>query len=88
MICHLVGHEILNIIVYFIFISTYISRVNGENVRKISKNGNLKIQIYEANDISSLGHEILNKTLYFVKRSCSHMLRYLRKCMKKFKIIE
>ena len=35
-----------------------------------------------------VGHEILNKTLYFVKRYCSHMLRYLRKCMKKFNIIE
>ena len=34
-------------------ISTYISRVNGENVRKIAKNGNFKMQIYEANDISS-----------------------------------
>ena len=31
----------------------YISRVIDENVRKISKNGNLKTQIYEANDISS-----------------------------------
>ena len=53
MIYHPEEHEILNIIVYFFFISTYISRVNGENVRKISKNGNLKIQIYESNDISS-----------------------------------
>ena len=34
-------------------ILTYASRVIGENVRKISKNGNLKTQIYEANDISS-----------------------------------
>ena len=31
-------------------VSTYISRVNSENVSKISKNGNLKIQIYGAND--------------------------------------
>ena len=53
MIYHLVGHEILNITVYFIFHLTYISRVNRENVRKISKNGNSKIQIYESNDISS-----------------------------------
>ena len=52
MIYHLVGHEILNIAVHFFFISTYISCVNGENVRKISKNGYLKIQIYESNDIS------------------------------------
>ena len=34
-------------------ILTYASRVISENVRKISKNGNLKTQIYEANDISS-----------------------------------
>ena len=34
-------------------ILTYVSRVIGENVHKISKNGNLKTQIYEANDISS-----------------------------------
>ena len=53
MIYHLVGDDILNITVYFIFHLTYISRVNGENVRKMSKNGNLKIQIYESNDISS-----------------------------------
>ena len=31
-------------------VSAYISRVIDENVRKISKNGNLKTQIYEAND--------------------------------------
>ena len=34
-------------------ILTYASLVIGENVRKISKNANLKTQIYEANDISS-----------------------------------
>ena len=34
-------------------ILAYASCVIGENVRKISKNGNLKTQIYEANDISS-----------------------------------
>ena len=39
---------------YILFIIlTYVSRVIGENVRKISKNGNLKTQNYEANDISS-----------------------------------
>ena len=42
----------------------------GENVCKISKNGNSKIQIYEARHIYCLvGHEILNKTVYFVKHS-------------------
>ena len=34
-----------------------------------------------------VGHEILNKTLYFVKRYYSQILRYVRKCMKKFNII-
>ena len=33
-----------------------------------------------------VGHEIQNKTLYFVKRYYSQILRYLRKCMKKFNI--
>ena len=50
MIYYLVGHEILNKTVYFFVTLTYISR---ENVRKIAKNGNFKMQIYEANDISS-----------------------------------
>ena len=53
MIYHLVGHEILNKTVYFFVISTYIYRVNCENVPKIAKNGNFKMQIYEVNDISS-----------------------------------
>ena len=53
MIYHLVGHEILQKTVYLFIILTYTSRVIGENVRKISKNGNLETQIYEANDISS-----------------------------------
>ena len=50
MIYHLVGHEILNKQCILFIISTYISR---ENVCKIAKNGNFKMQIYEANDISS-----------------------------------
>ena len=66
----------------------YASRVIGENVRKISKNGNLKTQIYEANDIDLVGHKILNKTLYFVKRYYFRGWRYLRKCMKKLNIIK
>ena len=53
MIYNLVGHEILNKTMYFFVHSMHISRVNGENVRKIAKNGNFKMQIYEANDISS-----------------------------------
>ena len=53
MIYHIVGHEILNKTVYFFVISMYIFRVNGENVRKIVKNGNFIVQICEANGISS-----------------------------------
>ena len=53
MIYHLVGHENLNITVYFIFhFNVYFSR----KWRKCSQNlenRNLKIQIYESNDISS-----------------------------------
>ena len=53
MIYHPAGYEILNKTVYFFVISTYNSRVNDEHVRKIAKNGNLKMPIYETNDISS-----------------------------------
>ena len=53
MIYHLVGYEIRNKTVQFFVILTYISRVNGEIFRKMVKNGNFKIKIYETNDISS-----------------------------------
>ena len=53
MIYHLVGHEILKKTVYVVCHFNVYSRVNGEIVRKIAKNGNFKLQIYEANDISS-----------------------------------
>ena len=53
MIYHLVGHEILNIAVYFICrFNAYFSR----KWRKCSQNlenGYLKIQIYQSNDVSS-----------------------------------
>ena len=52
MIYHLVGHEVLKQCILFV-ISTYISCINGENVRKLAKNENFKMQIYDANDISS-----------------------------------
>ena len=53
-IYHHVGHEILKKKQYILFvISTYISRVNGENVREIAKNANFKMQISEANERSS-----------------------------------
>ena len=51
MIHHLIGHEILNQTVYCFVISTNISCVNGESIRRIAKNGNFKMQICEANDI-------------------------------------
>ena len=36
-------------------ISTYISRVSAENVRKMTKNGNKEMQIYEANNMVTCG---------------------------------
>ena len=48
-------------------ISTYISCVIGVNIRRMAKNGNLQIQIYEASIIRYLWHEVLNKTVNFVK---------------------
>ena len=83
MIYRLVGHEILNKTVYFFVISMYISRVNGENVRKIAKCKFTRQIIYHL-----IGHKILNKTRYSFKRYYFQILRYLRKCMKKFNIIE
>ena len=64
-------------------ILTYDSRVIGENVRKISKYGNLKTQIYEQMIYHIVGHKILSKTLYFFRRCYFRVWRYLRKCMKK-----
>ena len=53
MIYHLVGHEILNETVYFAcHLKLYFLR-KWRNVRKIAKNGSFKVQIYEANDMSS-----------------------------------
>ena len=70
-------------------ILTYDSRVIGENVRKMSKNGNIKKLKFMRQMIYHLvGHKILNKTLYFVKRYYFRGWRYLRKCMKKLNIIE
>ena len=53
MIYHFVGHEILNKTVYFVYHFNVFSREIDENFSKIPKNGSLKIQIYEAKDISS-----------------------------------
>ena len=53
MIYHRVGYKILNITVYFIFhFNVYFSR-KWRKCSQNSKNGNLKIHIYESNDISS-----------------------------------
>ena len=91
MIYHLVGHEILNITVHFVFRSNvYFSRKwrkCSQNLEKWKfKNTNLRVKWYIIYHL--VGHGILNKTLYFVKRYYSQLLRYLRKCMKKFNIIE
>ena len=69
-------------------ISTYISRVNGENVRKIAKTEISKCQYARQMIYNLVGHKILNKTLYYFKRYYFEILRYWRKCMKKFNIIE
>ena len=76
MIYHLVGHEILNITVYYIFhFNVYFLRKCSQNLEKWKfKNTNLRVKRYHL-----VGHEILNKTLYFVKRYYSQILRYLRK---------
>ena len=68
--------------------SMYISRVINENVRKMAKTKTLNFKFMRQMIYHLVGHEILNKTLYFVKRYYSQILRYLRKCMKKFNIIE
>ena len=69
-------------------VSTYISHVIDENVRKMTKTKTLNFKFMRQMIYHLVGHEILNKTLYFVKRYYSQILRYLRKCMKKFNIIE
>ena len=54
--------------------------------KMFAKSRKMKIQKYKFTSQTIyhlVGHEILNKTLYFVKRCYSHILRYLRKCMKK-----
>ena len=55
--------------------------------KMFTKSRKMEIQKYKftSQTICHLvGHEILNKTLYFVKRYYSQILKYLRKCMKKF----
>ena len=77
----------LKLCVLFV-VSTYISRVINENVRKMAKTKTLNFKFMRQMIYHLVGHEILNKTLYFVKRYYSQILRYLRKSMKKFNIIE
>ena len=69
-------------------VSTYISRVINENERKMVKTKTLNFKFMRQMIYHLVGHEILNKTLYFVKCYNSQILRYLRKCMKKINIIE
>ena len=72
----------------------FICRFNvyfSRNQRKCSQNGEekaLNFKFMRQMIYYLVGHEILNKTLYFVKRYYSQILRYLRKCMKKLNIIE
>ena len=90
MIYHLVGHEILKKRCILFIILTYTSRVIGENVRKVSKYGNLKLKVKFMKQMiyHLVGHKILNKTLYSFKRYYFQILRYLRKCLKKLNTIE
>ena len=89
MIYHLVGREILNKTVYFAchfnvyFLRKWRKFSQNSKKTKISKCKFTRQMIYHI-----VGHKILNKTLYSFKRYYFHILRYLRKCMKKFNIIE
>ena len=59
--------------------------------KMFAKSRKMEIQKYKFTNQTIyhlVGHEILNKTLHFVKRYYSQILRYLRKCMKTFNIIE
>ena len=69
-------------------VSTYISCVINENVRKMAKTKILHFKFIRQMIYYLVGHEILNKTLYYAKRYYSQILRYFRKCMKKINIIE
>ena len=69
-------------------VSTYISRLIDENVRKKAKTKILKYKFMRKMIYHLVGHEILQKTVYFVKRYYFRGWRYLRKCMKKLNIIE
>ena len=58
MIYYLVGHEILNKTVYFVcHFNVYFSlkwrKCSQNSGKRKFQNGNFKMQIYEANDISS-----------------------------------
>ena len=47
-------------------VSTYISRVINENVHKIAKAKILNFKFMRQMIYNLVGHEILNKTMYFV----------------------
>ena len=48
-----IGLNELTNMMYSIFISSHISRVIDENIRRMAKNGDLKTQIYGSKNISS-----------------------------------
>ena len=66
MIYHLVGHEILKKTVYVVCHFNVYSRVNGEIVRKIAKNGISNCKFMKQMIYHLEGQKILNKTLYFL----------------------
>ena len=92
--CSLISHELLDMHIIrtgsmrrlklsiLFVVSTYISRVINENVRKMAKTKIQNLKFTSQTIYHLVGHDILNKTLYFVKRYFSQNLRYLRKYMK------
>ena len=77
----------LKVCVLFV-VSTYISRVMNENVRNMAKTKIQKYKFFRKIIYHLVGHEIMNRTLYFVK--CYHFqtLTYLRNNTKKWNKIE
>ena len=61
-------------------VSTYISRVINENVRKIAKTKTLNFKFMRQMIYHLVGHEILNITLYFIFHFNVYFSRKWRKC--------
>ena len=66
-------------------VSTYVCRVMNENVRKMAKTETVNFKFMRQMIYHLVGHKILNKTLYFVKRYYSQIFK---KMYEKFNIIE